>query len=116
MHIDLQMFLIDSLQIDDHSANGKVPTRGSRSFTVGKVNNLHGQNLNDNGRSSQSSRHEDWLRDEGTPFNDFARNFMGARSYPYAFGTASANEFSMARVNTSSTRTRKGIDPLAWRF
>lgn len=46
--------------------------------------------------------------------SDFVNNFLGARTYPYAFGTASANEYRMPEIKARSAG--KGLDLLAWRF
>ena len=63
------------------------------------------------------SRRRQWWQDENTPFNEFARNFMDARTYPFAFGTASGNNFNMARAHHDGDQpARHGLDLLAWRF
>jgi len=53
-------------------------------------------------------------RDELTPFADFARSFLCARSYSHALGSLSANNFQVTRIQTRSIA--KGLDLLAWRL
>jgi len=67
--------------------------------------------------SNPHGRRRQWWQDENTPFNEFARNFMGARTYPFVLGTASGNAFSMAKaIHDGDKAARHGLNLLAWRF
>jgi len=69
--------------------------------------------------SRDARRRRQWWQDENTPFNEFTRNFMSARTYPFEFGAASGNNFSIARAHHDGDQAkaaRHNLDLLAWRF